>query len=269
VDPLRIGAVSYLNTKPLVYQLDRLAPDAELILDLPSRLADRLRDGTLEVGLIPIVEYFRGDGYRLLPDISISSHGPVLSVTLFSRTPWDKIRRVALDVGSRTSAALTQVILRHRYRIHPEVTPLPMDQPAESLDTDAVLLIGDRAMHACLPGFPHAFDLGQEWHEWTGLPFVYAAWAVRDGVDLGPVLDAFYAAKRLGQANTGPIAAHEAKMLGLDAGFCRRYLSNIIRYDLGPREQAGLRRFYELARDLDLAPAGREVAFYHASAAVA
>lgn len=259
---IRIGAVSYLNTKPLIHELDRLAPDAELILDYPSRLADRLRDGSLDIGLIPIIEVFRAGGYQLVPGISIASDGPVLSVTLFSRVPWAEIRRVALDEGSRTSAALTQVLLQHRYGIRPAIVPLPMDREADGLDVDAVLLIGDRAMHACLPGFRHAYDLGQEWHDWTGLPFVYAAWAVRGGVDLGTVLESLYASKRSGQANVGPIAAHEAKILGLDAGFCRRYLANIIRYDLGPREQAGMQRFYTLARDLGLAPPGVTIEYY-------
>jgi chorismate dehydratase len=267
VDRLRIGAVSYLNTKPLIHELDRLAPEAELILDYPSRLADRLQAGGLEVGLIPIVEYFRAGSYRLVPGISIASQGPVLSVTVFSRTPWEQIRRLALDEGSRTSAALAQVIMRHRHGIQPALQPLPMDAEPDHLDVDAVLLIGDRAMHACLPGFPYAFDLGQEWQDWTGLPFVYAAWAVREGVELGPVENALHEAKRLGQANAGPIAAREAKILGLDAGFCRRYLTNIIRYDLGSRELAGMQKFAGLARDLELAPRDVSIAFYQAPVA--
>lgn len=262
--PIRIGAVRYLNTKPLIHRLDAFAPDAELILDLPSRLADQLRDGVLDVALVPIVEYFRGNDYRLVPGISIASDGPVLSVTLFSRVPWEQIRSVALDEGSRTSAALTLAILKRRYGITPAVTPLAIDAPAEASATDAVLLIGDRAMHACLPGYPYAFDLGQEWRDWTGLPFVYAAWAVRDGVDLGPVADALVLAKRSGLANVGPIAAAEAPGLGLDAGFCRRYLSNIIRFDLGPREEAGMRRFRDLVVDLGFAPPDCAVRYYEA-----
>lgn len=261
VEPLRIGAVNYLNTKPLIYQLEQLAPEIELVLDYPSRLADDLELGRLDVALIPIVEYFRAGNYRLVPGISIASDGPVLSVTLFSRVPWSGIRRVALDEGSRTSAALAQILLRKRYQLSPEIRPLPLDQQADNIDADAVLLIGDRAMHACLPGFQHAFDLGQEWHDWTGLPFVYAAWAVREGVELGPVADALVEAKRRGLENIGPIAAHEAKLLGLDPGFCRRYLSNIIRFDLGARELAGMRRFYELACELGLARPGLEVRF--------
>src|SRR6516164_5730003 len=188
--PVRIGAVNYLNTKPLICDLDELAPDARLSLELPSRLADLLAEGDLDVALIPSIEYFRAGTYRVVPDIAIASRGPVLSVTLFSRVPWSGIRRVALDEGSRTSAALCQVLLRKRHGVHPEFVPLPLDHEAENADTDAVLLIGDRAMRACLPGFAHAFDLGQEWHDWTGLPFVYAVWAVRDGAALGMVEDA-------------------------------------------------------------------------------
>jgi chorismate dehydratase len=264
-EPIRIGAVNYLNTKPLIHDLDTLAgASAELILDYPSRLADDLRAGRLDVALIPVIEYFRAGDYTLVPDIAIASHGPVLSVTLFSRVPWRDIRSVALDEGSRTSATLTQVLLHARYGVRADIRPLPLDRSAEDVDADAVLLIGDRAMHACLPGFRHAFDLGQEWHDWTGLPFVYAAWAVRPGVDLGPVAGALYEAKRRGVAQVGPIAAREAPRLGLDAGFCRRYLANIIRFDLGPPELAGLRHYCTLAGELGLAPGGGKVELYPA-----
>lgn len=254
-DRIRIGAVNYLNTKPLIYDLERLAPQAELSLDLPSRLADGLAACRLDIALIPTVEYLRADRYTLVPGIAIATRGPVLSVTLFSKVPWSEIRTLALDEGSRTSAALTQVILRHRYNVRPKLVPLPIDADPEAINTDAVLLIGDRAMHACLPGFRHAYDLGQEWAEWTDLPFVFAAWAVRPGVDLGEVGPALHESKRLGLRHAGEIADREAKRLGLGAGFCRRYLEHVICYDLGPRELAGLRRFAALAAEAGLAPA--------------
>jgi chorismate dehydratase len=266
---VRVGAVNYLNTKPLIHELDALAPQAELSLDLPSRLADQLAAGTLDVALIPVIEYFRGGHYTIVPDVAIATHGPVLSVTLFSRVPWSQVRRVALDEGSRTSAALAQILLRHRYRVQPEVSPLPIDADAEAVDADAVLLIGDRAMRACLPGFRFAYDLGQEWLSWTGLPFVYAVWAVRPGADLRGVDDALREAKERGLAQVGEIAAREAPGLGLDAGFCRRYLETVIRFDLGPRELAGLQRFYGLACETGLAPAGRAVRFYRGAKALA
>jgi chorismate dehydratase len=259
---IRVGAVNYLNTKPLIEQLEAISPEVVLSLEVPSRLADRLAAGELDVALIPVIEYFRAGRYAIVPGISIASRGPVLSVTLFSRVPWAKIRRVALDVGSRSSAALAQIILSKRHGVRAETVPLPMERAAEDVDADAVLLIGDRAMRACLPGFAHAYDLGQEWHDWTGLPFVYAFWAVRPGVDLGPVEEALHEAKRIGVERVGAIAHREAPGLGLDAGFCRRYLSNIIHFDLGPREQAGLHHYYMLAGDLGLAPRGVSLDFY-------
>jgi chorismate dehydratase len=262
--PIRIGAVNYLNTKPLICDLEELAPDAALSLAMPSQLADRLAAGELDVALIPVIEYFRTGGYRIVPDIAIASRGPVLSVTLFSRVPWPRIGRLALDEGSRSSSALAQILCVKRYGISPERVALPIEADPEAIDADAVLLIGDRAMRACLPGFTHAYDLGQEWHDWTGLPFVYAFWAVRGGFDLQGVDDALRRAKQRGLERVGRIAHREAPLLGLDAGFCRRYLSNIIHFDLGPREQAGLHHFYMLACELGLARPGVQLDYYRA-----
>jgi len=260
--PIRVGAVNYLNTKPLIEGLGSFAPHAELELDLPSHLADRLARGDLDVGLIPVIEYFRAGTYTVVPGVSIASRGPVLSVTLFSRVPWPEIRSVALDEGSRTSSALTRILLEKRYGIRGQTEQLPMGVAADDMPTDAVLLIGDRAMKACLPGFAHAYDLGQEWFDWTGLPFVYAVWAVRGGVDLRGVDRALRSARDYGLAKVGPIAQREAARLGLDPGFCRRYLGNILSFDLGPRELAGLRKFRELAGELGLAPEGVDLDFY-------
>jgi chorismate dehydratase len=251
--PIRIGAVNYLNTKPLICDLASISSDIALSLEVPSRLAQQLAANELDIALIPVIEYFRAGNYSIVPGISIASRGPVLSVTLFSRVPWQKIRRLALDEGSRSSAALAEILLVKRYNTRPEKVPLPLDQSAEDVDADAVLLIGDRAMRACLPGFAHAYDLGQEWFDWTGLPFVYAFWAVRQGVDIGDAATALHEAKRRGIERVGEIAQRESAHLGLDAGFCRRYLSNIIHFDLGPREQAGLHHYYMLACELGLA----------------
>ncbi|MCI0705150.1 MAG: menaquinone biosynthesis protein [Planctomycetia bacterium] len=255
---LRVGAVNYLNTKPLIERLTDFAPNIELSLDLPSRLAEQLAAGEIDVGLIPVIEFFRGENYTFVPNIAIASRGPVLSVTLFSKVPWTEIRSVALDEGSRTSAALTQILLRKRYGIHPAVQQLPIDARAEDLTTDAVLLIGDRAMRACLPGYRFSYDLGDEWTAWTGLPMVFAVWAVRGGVELGEAESAFHKAKEYGLANAGAIAQREAPALGLDPGFCRRYLANILRYDLGPQELAGLKKYRELVEECDLANPGRK-----------
>jgi chorismate dehydratase len=261
--PVRVGAVNYLNTKPLIEGLDSIAPHFRLSLDLPSRLADQLAAGQLDVALIPVIEFFRGHNYSLIPGVSIASRGPVLSVTLFSRVPWSEIRSVSLDEGSRTSAALTKLLLNERTEAEVQFEKLPIDQPFEGLSTDAVLLIGDRAMRACLPGYEFAYDLGQEWNEWTGLPFVFAVWAVREAIDPQECTPFFQQAKKLGIQRIGPIAAREAPGLNLDPGFCRRYLTNIVQYDLGPRELAGLGQFYERATAIGLAPTGVNLERYN------
>ncbi|MBA2227143.1 MAG: menaquinone biosynthesis protein [Thermogemmata sp.] len=251
---VRVGAVSYLNARPLIEELDRYVPPWQLILDVPSRLADAMAAGTLDIGLIPVVEFLRAPDYTFIPGIAIASRGPVLSVTLFSRVKWPHIRRVALDEGSRTSAVLVRVLLQERWGVEAEYQPLPLHHTVEDVEADAVLLIGDRAMHACLPGWPYAYDLGTEWTDWTGLPMVYALWAVRPEIPLEDVAEPFLQARQRGLSRLGLIAQREAARLHLDAGYCRRYLSHIIRYDLGAWELAGLRRFAELTAQLGLTP---------------
>ena len=257
---LRVGAVNYLNTKPLVEGLTTFAPNVRLSFDLPSTLADQLAAGELDVGLIPVVEFFRAGTYSYIPNCGISSRGPVLSVTLFSRVPWEEIRSVSLDEGSRTSAALTKILLAN-----PAIAyhPLPLSASADDAPTDAVLLIGDRAMRACLPGFGFSYDLGAEWFDRTGLPMVFAVWAVRPGVDLGDAEHAFAKAKRFGLSRGGVLAARDAPPLGLDPGYVRRYFDTIIRYDLGEPELAGLREYHRLAAQLNLAPEGVPLVRYH------
>ena len=118
---LRIGAVSYLNTKPLIYGIERFAPQAELVLDYPSRLADDLARGRLDVALIPSIEFFHDPSYSIVSDACIACRGPVLSVKLFSRGPIEAIRTLALDEGSRTSVALVRILLAERYGVRPRI----------------------------------------------------------------------------------------------------------------------------------------------------
>ncbi|MFO0960966.1 MAG: MqnA/MqnD/SBP family protein [Isosphaeraceae bacterium] len=125
-------------------------------------------------------------GYRIVPDLAIAARGPVRSVKLFSRVPFREIRRLALDEGSRTSQALCRVWLDERHGVRPEaIEHLPMGVPAEESTADAVLLIGDRAMRDPAGPFVEKVDMARAWQEMTGLPFVFAVWAVRPGIDLG------------------------------------------------------------------------------------
>ena len=257
---VRVGAVSYLNTKPLIYpllnkRLNLTNGEIDLFLDYPSRLADDLKTGNLDVALIPIIEYFRSPGYRIVPNISISSRGPVRSIQLFTHVPIASIRNVAFDTSSRTSRALVQIWLAEKYQLHPEFTSCPPSIDPQSVDADAVLLIGDAAMGlSCTAN--SALDLGAEWQEFVGLPFVYACWVAREDVNLRNVPKILQCAKKLGINQIPKIAHTEAQKIGLPEDACKDYLTNHIFYDLGAAEIAGMMKFYELALKYELAVPG-------------
>ena len=264
---LRIGAVNYLNSKPLIEGLAELAPSAELILDFPSRLADELSKGRLDVGLVPSISCLLEPHYEVVSDACVATRGPVLSVKLYSRVPTAEIRRLALDVGSRTSATLTRILLAERHGVFPELEPLPLEKSTEATSADAILLIGDRAIHPPVEKFHATWDLGEEWTRWTGLPFVFAMWATRAGTDLGSVEDALSAARDLGEERLLEIARREAPLLGLTEQTTVDYLTNNLYYRLGVAERRGLARFSELAVKYELAPGGIDLVFRNCAAA--
>lgn len=256
----RIGAVQYLNTKPLVHGL--AGRGVNVVYDLPSRLADRLASGELDVALIPSIEVFRGDGYRVVSDACIGCRGPVMSVKLFFRTPPERVRRLAVDEGSRTSTTLTRILLAERFGVQPDVELLPIGSGFDDTSADAVLLIGDRAIGAGRGCFQLVWDLGDEWVRWQGLPFVFAVWAAHRGVSrrvLAEIEPLLATARDSGKANLGAIASAEAAAHGLTVPQCLGYLRDNLHYDLGHRERAALGAFYDHAVALDLAPAGLDV----------
>jgi chorismate dehydratase len=258
---VRIGAVEYLNTKPLVYGLERTAPQAEVIFDLPSRLADRLATGELDVALIPSIEFFQSPRYRIVSDACIACRGPVMSVKLFSSVPAAQIRSLALDEGSRTSAALVQILLKEKHGVVPDLEPLPIGATLADTRADAVLLIGDRAIHSPAGQFAEVWDLGHDWRRWAGLPFVFAMWVAHEGYDLDVVETALSRARDDGVANLPAIAEREAAAKGLTAPQCLSYLRDNLHFYLGTEEQAGLAKFYTLAVELGLAPEGVDLGF--------
>ncbi|RLS78004.1 MAG: hypothetical protein DWI03_05100 [Planctomycetota bacterium] len=250
----RVGAVQYLNTRPLVHGL--ASADIDLRFDLPSRLADRLAARDLDVALIPSIELFRGAGYRVVSDACIGCRGPVMSVKLFFRTAPGRVATLAVDEGSRTSAALARILLAERHGVHPQLELLPIGAGPGDTKADAVLLIGDRAIGPAGWGaFQLAWDLGDEWCRWTGLPFVFAVWAARDDVDVRRVEPLLAAARDSGRANLAAIAAAEAAAHGLTVPQCLSYLRDNLHYDLGPREREALWLFQSRAATLSLAPA--------------
>jgi len=252
---VRIGAVQYLNTRPLVHGL--AGAGVAVHYDLPSRLADRLAAGELDVALIPSIELFRGDRYRIVSDACIGCRGPVMSVKLLFRTAPDRVTTLATDEGSRTSAALARILLAERHGVHPATEMLPIGAGPGDTRADAVLVIGDRALRSISGSFQLVWDLGDEWCRWTGLPFVFAVWAARAGVDTTAIEPLLAAARDAGRANLAAIAAVEAAGHGLTVPQCLGYLRDNLHFHLGLRERQALDLFREHAARLGLAPGGQ------------
>ena len=243
---INVGAVAYLNARPLTLCLDQFVPAAKIVVNIPSRLADGLSAGDLDVALIPSIEYFRNPDFKIVSDACIGCDGPVKSVKLFSRVPFDGIRSLALDEGSRTSAAMARILLKEKFGAEPAATSLPIECLPEDVDTDAVMLIGDRAMQPGDARFNYVLDLGEAWCGWTGLPFVFALWAARSGVNIDGLPEGFAAARDAGTARIDEIARQEAPRLNITEDRCRSYLRDNLRFRMGRRERQGLKRFRQL-----------------------
>ena len=262
---LRIGAVSFLNTVPLIEGLqDR--PGVELQRDLPARLADLLFEGRIDVGLIPIVEYLRGVGSEIVPGVCIGSRGAVRTVKVFSRVPLGETRSVAVDRGSRTSVALLRVLLAELHGRHPDMHVVEPRPENLFLHHETVLVIGDRAEEVDPTGL-HVYDLGELWHQLTGLPFVFAAWVLSPQMATpaqeGPrhdLVQLLTEARDRGLENLPALAAREARRRPGTEGELLDYWQNAIHYQLGEAELEGLERFAELTARLNLVPNQRAVA---------
>lgn len=253
--PLRIGAVSFLNSVPLIEGLDE-HPEVMLQRDLPARLADLLAEDRIDVGLIPVIEYLRGVGGELVPGVCIGARGPVRTVKVFSREPLEAAEEIAVDRGSRSSVALLRVLLGEMYGTEPDLhicEPRP-----ESLFShyQTVLVIGDRADEVDPTGL-HVYDLGELWHELTGLPFVFAAWVLSErmsGEDARrrQLIGLLQDAHRRGFDRLEELAAAEVRRRRVDLDWILSYWRESVHYTLGERELAGLQRFAELAARYDL-----------------
>jgi len=211
----RVGHIQFLNCLPLYYGLVESGTllDVDLRKDTPDRLNERLLSGDLDIGPISAVEYLRhADELLVLPDLAVGSDGPVRSVCLVSKRPVGELdgARVAMGSTSRTSVLLAQMVLEERYAVRPSYFDCPPDLGAMLLEADAAVLIGDVALRARRDAPQlglHVMDLGGEWRDWTGLPMVFAVWAVR----------ADFAHEHPGQVKD----VHEAFRSSLDASLCR------------------------------------------------
>ncbi len=265
MDPvIRLGAVSYLNVRPLVFGLER-RDGVSLRFDVPSECARLLAAGEIDLGMVPSITYLDRPHDRIVPGVCIGSDGPVASVALYTKKPLADVRKIALDTSSRTSATLTRILCARRFNIAPAFVPHAPDLAAMLATADAALLIGDPALfadHASLGATK--IDLGAEWTSMTGLPFVWAFWsgpatseksetsgvssdnsrlstvdvlndAARQGArHLDEVADAYCA----GQPDRQPIA--------------RRYLRENLRFSLDERAAEGLQTYFREAAALGL-----------------
>ena len=259
---IRLGAVDYLNARPLVYGLELKHHLFSLRFDTPSKCAALLHEGSIDVGMIPSIEYLRGrPSYRIVPSIGIISDGPVASVALFSSKPIERVRSIAADTSSRTSTALAQVLCYEVFGTEPEFRPMAPDIDVMLGRCEAALLIGDAALflnHEAAGLLK--VDLGEQWNALTGLPFVWAFWAGRPGVLNENAVEALESARESGVEVADDLA--DAYCGPERAAVGRRYFRENVRYMLGERETEGLRRYYELATEYDLAPAVRPLEFY-------
>jgi chorismate dehydratase len=255
---VRLCGVSYLNAAPLLHGLPGDA-DFALERELPSRVAELLHAGRADVGMIPSIEYARGD-YAIVPGVAIASRGKVRSVVLYLRQRLEQVRRVATDRGSRTSVALLRLLLRDRLGRDPEYVEMPPDVPRMFEDCDAALVIGDAALY--YEGDAERLDLGQMWHALTGMPFVWAFWAGRPGA-LSPA-DVARLQRALGQGLRAIPEIAQAWSGGVAgrAALNQEYLRHNIAYGLGGAEQAGLREFLARSHAAGLIPRLPELRFH-------
>jgi chorismate dehydratase len=282
--PTRIACVRYLNTSVLIEGLSQL-PEIALIPTVPSRIAEMVRAGEADIGLVSLIDAMdgggkSGGGLTLLPVGMIGCDGPTLTVRVYSSTPLEQVRRIHADTDSHTSVALARVIMRQRHGVNVGITAfnareqMPVwlrsggrgsgDRGAGAGDghedgcwPEAMLLIGDKVVTDSPPAvrYPYQMDLGEAWKGLTGLPFVYAVWACRTGEEGRPeVLHGAAMLDRQLRHNMTRIDWIITRRAGehrwpLD--LARRYLGELLRFAVGDRERLAAERFVSLAREID------------------
>jgi chorismate dehydratase len=259
--PLRISAISFLNTAPLMWDFEngdsaaRLRQDFEISYTIPSHCAQQLKQGSADIGIIPVAAYVEIPELVIVPDVAIAAKNKVRSILLVSKAPLDKIRSVATDDSSRTSAALVEIYLRKFVGTDPGFTRQKPDLKTMLQWHDAALLIGDPALQARTDGY-YVYDLAEEWRRWTGRPFVFAFWAVRKAALPGRselnIAQVFQQSRDHGLKHIPEIAAAWAPKLGLSAQLISDYLTENVDYSLDPENLEGLRLFFRYGQELGI-----------------
>ncbi len=271
---MRISAISYLNTAPLMWDFEhgRAQSEFEIAYTVPSQCAAELARGTADIGIVPSAAYATVPNLAVLPGVAIAAKRAVRSILLVSQKPIDQIQSVALDSSSLTSVALARILFEKRWRSTPAFSSLPPDLHGMLAANDAALLIGDPALQVDRKNY-HAWDLAEEWIRFTGKPFVFAFWAVRDEAlktssqDLASIFqesrDHGLEPKKLFQ-----IAQAWAPRVQLSETDITDYLRSSIYYYLDEACLDGLRLFYELAADCKVLPRAPELRFAAANPAL-
>jgi chorismate dehydratase len=250
---LRVCAVSYLNTVPLVWGLlhGEQRGVFDLLFRVPAECADMVASGAADMGIIPSFELI-GRDYGIVPGVGIACRGAVRSILLVSKRPANQIRTLAADASSRTSVALARIILAQRYGVEPTVVTRPPDLPGMLGEADGALIIGDPALRIDPETTPfHVYDLGREWTEMTGLPMVFAVWAGPREFVTAEVAVAFQDSCACGLRSLERIVAEEAATRGFAPELVRRYLASHIVFQLGQAEREGMELFLGYARQLE------------------
>ncbi len=249
---LRIEAVSYLNTLPLVWGFlhGKQRDSVDLSFSVPAVCAERISNGDADVGLVPCAElsHLRGAPLR---DVGIICRGAVRSILLVSKVDLTSIRILAVDAGSRTSVKLAQILLSHRYGVTPQIVRRSPNLESMLHDSDAALIIGDPALHLDPERLPYrVVDLGLEWVEWTGLPMVFAVWAgQRECTESERKL--FVDSCRFGLAHLDDIVCEAVRKRGFPETLAREYVTRHLAYELGEEDRKGMDLFLRLATDLN------------------
>ncbi len=272
---LRISAISYLNTAPLMWDFEHgpAGQNFEISYTVPSLCAKALADGSADIGIIPAAAYAQIPGLQVLPDIAIASRRAVRSILLVSQIPLELVRTVALDTSSMTSVALTRILLEKWMGGGRTFTSMEPDIEKMLNECDAGLLIGDPALQVDRQKY-HTVDLAEEWIRYTGKPFVFAFWVVREAAlrEADPALDlaAVFRESRdhgLVPESLERISRDWAPRVGLSEGEVSKYLTESIHYSLDPGCLEGLELFYRYAAELDFLPTVPELRFTQASRA--
>jgi len=271
VSRLRVSAISYLNTAPLMWDFDYgdLRRGYRVDYTLPSACAELLRTGMADIGIIPVAAYATIPELVVIPDVAIAARGAVRSIFLIAKVPAQQLQRVAVDTSSRTSVALLRVLLERRWKSHPEFVPMAPDQKSMLKECDAALLIGDAALQAKREGF-QVYDLAEEWQQLTGKNFVFAFWAARkqaistfDEIALKKITRDFQLSRDHGleAANLVRLVSEWEKRIALSKEIIRDYLTEAIYYKLDQPCLEGLKLFYRYAHECGALPEAPELFF--------